>query len=1426
MDYLKKEVYNLISRQEEIFDFIQANGLDGFLFLEPGDPHRQWINPKLWDTLGYTAKEVSGFKSGFPAIVSEDELKDLAWQALEHFQVSDLTYETAARFIHKDNRATSMVCHVFCVRDNEGKPAGLFCAVIQNRSGNQVENLPGWESRSYQSVLNNQFIYIARIDREGNYTYVNDYFCRSFKYSKEEIIGQHALRTVAEPDHQKCVETGLRCFTNPGLPHKIILNKISKTGSIKAGEWEFTAIPDDKGTAAEILMVGYDVTKNIRLERDYFALISNMTDVLFIINPKGIFTYVTPGWTKLYGYEIDETIGRVFTGFVHPDDVERCFQALHGTFESGISLPAVEHRIKHKNGTWFWSSTRASLDLSYGEMVLTSHDITQRKKDEEKLKELALIAANTSDMIVTTDPEGVITWANRAFEARTGYSTGEIIGKKPSELVQGDGTDAETRQRLRDGIRERRSMSEIVLNYTRSGEQYWIDLNINPVFNEYGTCTGFIAVMRDITVSKKAHEELSHTKELLEQTSKVARIGGWEVYVGEGTLVWSDFTREIYGVGPDFVPDFDRVRTFYEQQDLERLSIALESCIQTGEPISEDIRLRQPSGKRIWVRLVGKADCDNGTCRRVFGTLQDIDDLKRAEELSLKTAEMLRKLSEQVPGALYQFQIFDDGRQCFPYMSKDLANTFNFDPEGIVLDPAYFYRLIHPDDIERFQGSILVSRQTLQKWDLDFRIMSPELGERWIRGESIPERLEDSVLWHGYLQDITKRKQSEQEILKSEIKYRTLYNSTTDAVMLLDEIGFFDCNAATLKMYEVDSYEAFYALSPMDLSYPKQPDGRDSAATLLEYSVLALKNGSCRFEWEHKRLKSGDTFTVEILLNAIDLNGSQILQSVVRDITERKLAEQEILKARQQAEAASKSKSEFLTNMSHEIRTPLNGVIGFTDLLMKTSLDATQHQYLSMVFQSANSLLDIINDILDFSKIEAGKLDLVPEKTDLLEICGQVADMITYQAHQKNLEVLLNIACDVPRYISVDPIRLRQILINLLGNAVKFTEQGEIELKVEVLGEQENGGTSFRFAVRDTGIGINPQNLRKIFEAFAQEDASTTKRFGGTGLGLPISNKLLALMSSELRLDSEPGVGSTFYFDVNFQSFRNSSPDWANIKSVRSVLIADSNKTNSAILRNMLSNRKIGSETVHRGQDVIDKLKSGNKYDVILMDYHLPDKDGIGISREIRDMYQSERPDQAIILLYRSSDDEQINRWSRQLNIFQLAKPVKIQQLFDVLEKLDEPEGQGAVQVIVPVDDKEPVSEAEELKILIAEDNKINMFLVKTFLGKILTNARLIEAVNGIEALQLFQTEAPDLILMDVQMPEMNGYEAASEIRKIERGTRIPIIALTAGTLKGEKERCVAAGMDDYLTKPILKDTLQGILTQWLSNQNQDIRFR
>lgn len=526
--------------------------------------------------------------------------------------------------------------------------------------------------------------------------------------------------------------------------------------------------------------------------------------------------------------------------------------------------------------------------------------------------------------------------------------------------------------------------------------------------------------------------------------------------------------------------------------------------------------------------------------------------------------------------------------------------------------------------------------------------------------------------------------------------------------------------------------------------------------------------------------------------------------------------------AKKQAEEASKVKSEFLANMSHEIRTPLNGIIGFSELLMNTKLSEIQRQYMSAVSQSSLSLLDIINDILDFSKIEAGKLELSVEKADLFDIGGQVADMTKYLAHKKGLEMLLNISPQVPRFIWTDEIRLRQVLVNLLSNAIKFSEKGEIELKIDLLEVKTETEMIFRFSVRDTGIGIAPENQQKVFEAFSQADNSTTKKFGGTGLGLTISNKLLALMGSKLQLTSEAGVGSTFFFDLQLLTMWGEPLEWDNLENIRNVLIVDDNDNNRLILKEMLALKRIKSEEASNGFEAFEKIRAGagnKRYDALIVDYMMPQMDGLETIHKIRNAFSKD--EQPIILLYSSADDALINSECEKLQVKQkLVKPIKISQLYNALSQLNETgakeklNGRKAMELPIVL----PVKKPKQVKILVAEDHKINLALCRIFIKEIIPEAIVIEAANGLQAVQQFEKEKPTIVFMDIQMPEMDGYEACAEIRKYETETPVPIIALTAGTVKGEKEKCISCGMNDYIAKPFVKDTIRKVIEQWIQN--------
>jgi PAS domain S-box-containing protein len=676
--------------------------------------------------------------------------------------------------------------------------------------------------------------------------------------------------------------------------------------------------------------------------------------------------------------------------------------------------------------------------------------------------------------------------------------------------------------------------------------------------------------------------------------------------------------------------------------------------------------------------------------------------------------------------------------------------------------------------------------------------------------------------YEGMVEDITERKQLETDLYVSEQNLGALINNIDDSIWSIDT-GY---RLVTFNSIFSNSFEEMFGVKAkvgdvvIDLL---PPDWRPEDIALYDRALAGEK-----FIVERRYQFKEEERYYEISYNPIRTNA--IVSGVAvfsKDITERQRAHIALQAAMVSAESANRLKSEFLANMSHEIRTPMNGVIGMTDLLLMTDLTHEQREFARTVRISGESLLVVINDILDFSKIEAGKLDLDITDFDLREVIDNTMDLLAAQAHSKNLELAAFIRPEVPLELRGDPGRLRQVVNNLVGNAVKFTAHGEVVVTVSRISETATHAT-LGFEVRDTGIGIDAKGQARLFKAFSQADGSTTRKYGGTGLGLAISQKLVALMNGEIKVASEVGKGSSFSFTAEFekQTIALKSVAGHDLSGLH-VLIVDDNATNREILDHHTRIWRMRSGLAASARQALEILRDesgSDPFELAILDMQMPEMDGLMLAREIK----SDPAIAATRLVMLTSLGNQLDTEDMKKAGIEacVLKPVKQSRLFSRIAEVmagHQPLARKKTQTAT-LSLKSPITPPPNLsrkpvRILLAEDNIINQKVALGLLNNIGYKADV--ANNGLEVLAALEVRPYDLILMDCQMPELDGYETTHRIRANPDSGSMRIIAMTANAMRGESEKCLDAGMDDYLSKPVRLEALRDMLARWMPEKKE-----
>ena len=892
---------------------------------------------------------------------------------------------------------------------------------------------------------------------------------------------------------------------------------------------------------------------------------------------------------------------------------------------------------------------------------------------------------------------------------------------------------------------------------------------------------------------------------LLDTIANMTGLGAWELDVQSMRPLWSSHARQVFGMDPArsvTLADFVECFASEARPPLEK---AFQEAVANGKSFDVTLPALRGDGARLWVRCVGDAEVVDDRTVRLAGAVQDVTQQYEAE-LRLRRAS---RLSFQ---GHWEYDFGTDQVWCSEAYQQLLGHA----PRERRVSAAQFHAETHPEDEAAVSAAFDRHIREATPYDVQLRLKTAAGQWRWFRRRGAIERdqLGRITSLTGQLIDIHDERQAQSELREIRARFERAVQGSSDGLYELDLKGgptWYSPSVREMLGYSPD--EPFPA-SILELTPPAERASVEAAGR------AHLQQGAPFDVMFPVRHKNGEQRWVRSRGRCVrDEHGTPThFSGSIQDITAQLKASAALVAATEAASAANRAKSDFLANMSHEIRTPMNGVLGMTELLLDTSLNPVQHEYAETIRTSATALLGILNDILDFSKIEAGRLEVESVETDVRDCVEDVGAMMASQAAAKNLEFIVNVDPATPEWVLTDPHRLRQILINLAGNAIKFTQAGEVVIEVHNLGTR-NDRALLHFEVRDSGVGMAPAVVERLFQPFVQADASTTRHFGGTGLGLSIVKRLCELMGGSVSVVSRPGVGTSFSVILPCEplsTILERLPESAHATVSRRILVVDDNDTNRRVLRGQLLPAGHFVATCARAAEVVTLLKQalaeGQPFDLVIADDQMPDANGSALAHRLKADPELEP---VPLVLLTSLDRHGGTRRLADLGFAgYLTKPVRGRELRACVERvMDSTHQSGSHAQLVT---RSSLS-AEKFfgqyrgRVLVAEDNIVNQQVTRRFLERLGCWVEL--ADNGLRAVESCARSDLDLVLMDVQMPIMDGLTATREIRRAERpGRRVPIVALTASAMTDELERCLAAGMDGLLTKPLQPLRLREIL--------------
>jgi PAS domain S-box-containing protein len=1389
-----------------------------------------YMNPTCEKITGYSQAEFVSMPGLLESIVYPDDLH----LARKHIEAFDSSNEDNVdfRIVRRDGEIRWIAHGCRPVYGRDGKFLGRRVSNRDITDRIQAEN----EFKTIVQTTADGFWLVST--RSGLIVDINSAYCAMTGYSREELLNQPITLVEAEQDQEK-IDRNIQTLMR-GEPLLFETQHRHKDGHLINVEVSARYLEARGGVIVTFIR---DITGRKKYEQELLAQSTSLNDAQRIAHIGSWELDLVSNklsWSEeiFRIFEIDPAkFGASYEAFlerIHPDDRDKVNIAFtesveqHSRYEITHRLLMADGRIKYvqERGYSFYDGQGKAL-RSMG----TVQDVTERVQIETALK-FSELKAKESDarfrQMFENMSSGVVVYRavddgedfvfediNQSVERIEGVKREDLIGKRVTEAFP--------------GIREM-GLLETFKRVWRSGQperyplSFYADNKITGWRDNfaYRLASGeLVVIYDDVTARKQAEVALEQSEERIAVATKAGIIGIWDWDVVNNHLIWDDAMYRLYGLrAEDFSGAYEAWVGAVHPEDKAQADAASQAALRGEKEYNAEFRVIWPDGSIHYLKAAGHTQFDqNMRPIRMTGINYDLTDQKQAELKLHESNQLLNSIIDNIPNMIFlkgaadlRFELFNRaGEELLGYARADLIgrNDYDFFPK----EEADFF--IEKDRATLAQDGIVdIPEETIKTPHGICILHTKKLAIRDEQGQ--PKYL------LGISEDITERKQSEQKLAELLEFNSKIISESTLGIVVFKASG--DCvvvNEAAAKIIGA-SVEQVLAQNFREIDSWKK-------SGLLDAALRALETG----ENQHSETHVVTSYGKEVWIDSDFIKLARVdephLLLILTDVSEFKRSEQAISAAKTEAESANRAKSEFLANMSHEIRTPMNAIIGLSDLALGISeLPPKLHNYLDKIHISSKALLSIINDILDYSKVEAGRLELDQTELRLDDLLENVADLFNVRAEEKGVELVLDIGPGVPERVLGDPLRLGQVMNNLVGNAVKFTEQGEIVIRVEQLARTA-GISTLHFTVRDTGIGMTEEQTARLFKAFTQADSSITRRFGGTGLGLTISKKLVEKMGGDIAVSSESGKGSTFSFTISLpvssQAHIERSP--AELRGMR-VLVVDDLEISRLTLRELLSSWQFEVTEAASGQEALELIaqRADNPeqaFELVLLDWKMPGMSGVEVARHIRESVQhKEIAKLPVVIMVTAHSKEMLLQEAHGIHLDAvLNKPVTSSGLFDTIMDF-----QGGHKHRRDVSSSADIMGSAAViggaRILLAEDNETNQLVAIDILERMGLDVTVVN--NGQAALEMLQQSDFDAVLMDLQMPVMDGLEAARRIRQEERWSGLPIIAMTAAVMEQDRTACSAAGMNDHVAKPIAQQELLHALLRWIkpTSQSQD----